>query len=137
MLISPSFIRENFSDSQKFDYWISKLPSNYTIEYKGNKLLICGLGVSPDYAFPIINPSSPIPSPKDQGIVYVSNTLFYNLEPSPTDIFSYYAFSTMDNTQNSANKIISTVNSICEQLLGERIDFGLKRIEDATNFGMV
>ncbi len=100
MLLSPSFIKENFTDGEKFDYWISKLSDNYWLEYKGTKLLICGLGVSPDYAFPIISPTSPIPNPKDQGIVFISSQLFNNLGPNPTDIVSYYNFNTSFDRQS-------------------------------------
>ncbi|MGL4951157.1 MAG: hypothetical protein ACRC4M_05020 [Mycoplasma sp.] len=91
-----------------FDAWIEEIPQDYIINYKNNVLLIRGFGLSPDYAFPVISPTSPMPSPSSQVVVYLNEMSFNNLKVVAIDINSYYSYNSKTLNEKQILSAIST-----------------------------
>lgn len=134
LALPVDFIKKYFTDSNKLNYLLDNLPNNYSIEYKGAKFIICGTGLSPDYAFPVISETSPIPDPKIQGIVYTNKSIFDSLGITSNDINTYYTYSS--NSLNK-NEIIKKAKNIYTKLLGYNQDFNIYDIKDAKSLGKI
>lgn len=108
LILSKKIINVLFKDYPNFyNIWIEHLPSNYKIPYNNYYYLICGLGLSPDYAFPIINPVTPIPNPSNQVIIYLNDLAFDFLKLNNSDITSYYAYNSYDKIDKN---VIAEIN---------------------------
>ncbi len=134
MYLSKDFIKWNFNDTPKYEYWLKNLSSNVIISYKGTKFLICGLGVSPDYAFPIVNITSPVPNPDNQGIVYVNQSIFNSLGINDVDTSSYLSYGS--NTL-SPSQIINTSQDVYRSLLSADSTLPIYNVKDAKAMGIV
>ncbi|MGL4947983.1 MAG: hypothetical protein ACRC42_01175 [Mycoplasma sp.] len=92
-----------------YNLWVEKIPSNYKIFYRQFTFLIRGTGLSPDFAFPMISPTSPMPAPEKQAIIYINNSTFNNFKLPSADIASYYAYS---SNYLSDEEIIEVANNL-------------------------
>lgn len=116
MLISKSFMENFINYNDKFLYWMEKLPNNYKITYKDKSFLISGIGLSPNFAFPVISDIAPIPNPKKQAIIYVNKSTFDSLGINSTDIYSYINY--FSHTKSN-NEIVNELNTVFQYFLGE------------------
>ncbi len=109
------------------------LSDDYKIQYKGNDFLIGGTGLSPDYAFPIVNATAPIPNPKNQAVVYINKSAFKSLGINDIDIVSYLSYG---SNSLSAPQIVHQSQAIMKDLVGE-ISFNVYTNENAKPMGII
>lgn len=116
MPLSYDQINNYFSSNQDlFNIWINKLSGDYKIKYRNYYFLISGFGMSPDFAFPTISITSPIPSKKNQTVVYLNEFTYNSLNISDINKSEYYTYFSLKKTPK---EIIQEVNSIQKSIIG-------------------
>ncbi len=127
-VLSESSIIEVFKSYPLiFDAWKDVLPSEYKINYQNNSFLINGFALSPDFAFPILSPTSPIPNPQSQVLIYVTPDAFNGLGYNENDVFSYYSYL---STKHSDQEVVDIVNNYMQKEYGTSL-FNIAPINEA------
>lgn len=122
------FAKQVFNNNQDlFSVWVSNLDEKYAIDYQGNKYIIIGTGNAPDFAFPIISPTSPIPNPKLQAIVYMNESGFNSLGLNAASIDSYYSYQVKNQTVGQG---VAKINEVLSNLVGDGVINALPTLEN-------
>lgn len=132
--LSKKVREENFN----IDNYISNLPNKYKMNINGIETIILGSGISPDYAFPVISLTSPIPDVKKQGVIYINNSLFNFLSKinNIRNIPLSYSIKTNNNFFKK-NEIIKKLNDFSIKMFGTKNFLDIHDVNDMKNYSSI
>ncbi|WP_052663567.1 ABC transporter permease [[Mycoplasma] testudinis] len=107
-------------DSDSFRRAFAAIPERYKIKISSTEYLILGVGITPDFMYPVFNTTSLIPDPKSQSLYYVNSSGYARIRSAfltnPIESNLIAKFPAKSSEQQKQN-ILNTVNEWARQYM--------------------
>ena len=132
VIVTPEYLKNNnkepinYNEWQKyidtpedeFNRWLSKLPNKNKLFIDNDTYVILGAGMSPDFMYPIVSLSKPLPNINNEVLVYLNNDGFSRIQNTyrgaTTENMLYGKFLPFESNKT---QIINEINKVSQEYM--------------------
>ncbi len=131
-IVSPQYLKDNnkecldYNEWQKhintpeddFNKWLSKLPDKNKLLIDNDEYVILGAGMSPDFMYPIVSLSKPLPNIQNEVLVYLNSDGFSRVQNTYRNATSEdMLYGKFLSSVKNQNEVINKINNISRQYM--------------------